>query len=144
MSKKILVIQGPNLNMVGHREPDIYGMESIEDINCAIVESCANRSFVCDIVMSNSEGEIIDAIHSSNNIYDGIIINAGAYTHYSLAIMDAIKSVTTPCIEVHMSNIFAREKFRHKSVISSVCIGTICGFGKTSYLLAIEALSQIL
>ena len=139
MEKMILVIHGPNLNLLGEREPGVYGYENFESINESIVEAANAMGFDCEVFQSNHEGEIIDAIHDARLEFDGIIINAGAYTHYSYAIRDAIASVKTPVIEVHMSNIHARDEFRTKSVIAPVCKGQICGFGKTSYILALEA-----
>ena len=139
MEKKILVIHGPNLNLLGEREPGVYGYENFESINESIVEAANAMGFDCEVFQSNHEGEIIDAIHDARLEFDGIIINAGAYTPYSYAIRDAIASVKTPVIEVHMSNIHARDEFRSKSVIAPVCKGQICGFGKISYILALEA-----
>lgn len=141
--KKILVLLGPNLNMVGIREKGIYGNESAESISDQIIE-CANKNgFSADIFQSNHEGDLIDKIHSGKDIYDGVVINAGALTHYSYALRDAISSIKIPFVEVHMSNIHAREEFRHKSVISPVCVGQIAGFGKNSYFLAISALKEL-
>ena len=134
---KILVINGPNLNMLGKREPEIYGVRTLTDINADLVEKFKGRAEL-SFYQSNCEGDIITAIHSSSA--DGIVLNAGAYTHYSYAIHDAIKSVTTPVVEVHLSNIYKREEYRHKSVIASACVGSICGFGENSYALGIEAL----
>jgi 3-dehydroquinate dehydratase-2 len=143
--KNILVILGPNLNMVGTREKAIYGEENAETINNDILAFAKNAGFTCDIYQSNHEGDIIDKIHSVLGKYDGVLINAGALTHYSYALRDAIASVdSVPFIEIHMSNVHKREEFRHKSVISSVCAGVICGFGKDSYRLGIEALKGIL
>ncbi len=141
---KILIINGPNLNLLGTREPEIYGSETLCDINNKIKEQLSQNNAQCDFFQSNSEGAIIDRLHMSAKEFDGIIINAGAYTHYSYAIRDAISSIGIPCIEVHMSNVFKREEFRHHSVISPVCAGTICGFGSDSYLLAATALCNIL
>ena len=135
---KILVINGPNLNMLGKREPEIYGSRTLADINGDLAKKFAEVEF--EFYQSNCEGEIITAIHE--NTADGIVLNAGAYTHYSYAIADAIKSVTTPVIEVHLSNIYKREEYRHKSVIASACKGSICGFGEQSYALAVTALLQ--
>ena len=141
--KKILVLLGPNLNMVGIREKGIYGNESAESISDQIIE-CANKNgFSADIFQSNHEGDLIDKIHSGKDIYDGVVINAGALTHYSYALRDAISSIKIPFVEVHMSNIHAREEFRHTSVISPVCVGQIAGFGKNSYFLAISALKEL-
>ena len=138
--KKILVIHGPNINLTGIREPGVYGQNTITEINDEIVRCGNNLGFIVDIFQSNCEGEIISKIHSALENNDGIILNAGAYTHYSYAIADALSAVQLPAIEVHFSNIHAREEFRHKSVIAPSCIGSIAGFGKNSYLLALSAL----
>lgn len=143
--KKILVMLGPNLNMVGTREKNIYGEENADTINQDIKSFAKNAGFECDIYQSNHEGDLIDKIHSTLGVYDGVVLNAGALTHYSYALRDAIASVTAvPFIEVHMSNVHKREEFRHKSVISAVCAGVICGFGKDSYRLGIEALKGLI
>lgn len=143
--KKILVMLGPNLNMVGTREKNIYGEENADTINQDIKSFAKNAGFECDIFQSNHEGDLIDKIHSTLGVYDGVVLNAGALTHYSYALRDAIASVTAvPFIEVHMSNVHKREEFRHKSVISAVCVGVICGFGKDSYRLGIEALKGLI
>ena len=143
--KKILVMLGPNLNMVGTREKNIYGEENADTINQDIKSYAENAGFECDIFQSNHEGDLIDKIHSTLGVYDGVVLNAGALTHYSYALRDAIASVTAvPFIEVHMSNVHKREEFRHKSVISAVCVGVICGFGKDSYRLGIEALKGLI
>ena len=141
---KILVINGPNLNMVGIREPGVYGNKSLSEINSSINTYAGGMKIACDFFQSNCEGEIIDKIQSVFTDYDGCIINAGAYTHYSYAIRDAIASVDKPFIEVHMSNIAAREEFRHNSVIAAVCKGSIAGFGMHSYLLAINAIRDLI
>ncbi len=142
--KKILFILGPNLNMVGLREKNIYGAETAETINEDVRRWASELGFDIEIFQSNGEGEIISKIHSALGGKDGIIINAGAYTHYSYAIRDAIACVpSVPTIEVHMSNVHARDEFRHKTVIGAVCRGQISGFGKFSYRLALEALSDI-
>ncbi len=141
---KILIINGPNLNMVGVREPDIYGRKTLADINADIKAYSEGMKLECDFFQSNCEGEIITKIHSVLNDYDGCIINAGALTHYSYALRDAISSVNKPFIEVHMSNIHAREEFRHKSVISAVCAGSILGFGSNSYILAVNAMRELI
>ncbi len=142
--KKILVINGPNLDMVGIREPGVYGSQTLASINEEIKAYTNSVNISCDFFQSNCEGAIIDKIHSVLNDYDGCILNAGAYTHYSYAIRDAISSVNKPFIEVHMSNVHAREEFRHTSVISAVCKGIISGFGKNSYILAVKALEEII
>ena len=141
--KKILVLNGPNLDMVGIREPGVYGNETLEVINAEIAEYAKELDIQCDFYQSNCEGALIDKIHSVLNDYDGCILNAGAYTHYSYAIRDAVSSVNKPFIEVHMSNVHSREEFRHTSVISAVCKGVIAGFGKNSYKLAVKALGDI-
>ena len=142
--KKILVLLGPNLNLVGIREKGIYGTETAEDINNEIISYAKEKGYECDVLQSNHEGVLIDTIHASRGVYDAVILNAGALTHYSYALRDAIAGVNLPFVEVHMSNIHAREEFRHKSVIAPVCKGQICGFGKTSYILAIEALKDLI
>jgi 3-dehydroquinate dehydratase-2 len=142
--KKILVLLGPNLNLVGIREKGIYGTETAEDINNEIISYAKEKGYECDVLQSNHEGVLIDTIHAARGVYDAVILNAGALTHYSYALRDAIAGVNLPFVEVHMSNIHAREEFRHKSVIAPVCKGQICGFGKTSYILAIEALKDLI
>lgn len=142
--KKLLVIHGPNLNLLGEREPGVYGTDTYESINAEISEKAAGCWFYCEIFQSNHEGEIIDKLHQARLDFDGVILNAGAYTHYSYAIRDAIAAIKIPVIEVHLSNIHARDEFRHTSVIAPVCAGQIAGFGKDSYMLAIEAMKNIL
>ena len=143
--KKVLVLLGPNLNMVGIRERGIYGTESAKSIEEDIYAQAAARNLGCEVFQSNYEGALVDRIQQSmNDEFDGIILNAGALTHYSYAIRDAIAAVRVPCVEVHMSNIYAREEFRHKSVLSAVCIGQIAGFGKNGYFLAMDALCAVM
>lgn len=142
--KKILVLLGPNLDMIGAREKGVYGDETAESINRQIGEHAAELGYDCDVFQSNHEGDLIDRIHAAKNVYDGVIINAGALTHYSYALRDAIACVRIPFVEVHMSNIYAREEFRHKSVISEVCAGQIAGFGKNGYFLALGALKDLM
>ena len=125
-----------NLNMTGVREKGVYGTQTLDEINLEISKHFKND--ICEFYQSNSEGDICTAIQEASG-FDGIILNAGAYTHYSYAIRDAIASVSVPVVEVHMSNVHAREEFRHKSVLSEVCKGVICGFGKNSYILAAES-----
>ncbi|MEK7433889.1 MAG: type II 3-dehydroquinate dehydratase [Cyanobacteriota bacterium] len=134
--KKILIINGPNLNLLGKREPEIYGHLTLKDIEEKCKEFSKNINCELDFRQSNHEGVIIDWLHDSKE-FDGIIINAGAYTHTSIAIHDAIKSIGKKVIEVHLSNIHAREEFRKKSFISSVAVGQISGFGLKSYLMAL-------
>ena len=142
--KKVLVLHGPNINLTGIREPGTYGKQTLAQINESIGQLAQQLGVACDIFQSNHEGELIDLLHRALTDYDGILLNAGAYTHYSYAIRDAIASVEKPFIEVHMSNVHKREEFRHHSVISPVCAGVIAGFGADSYLLALEALAGIL
>ena len=137
---KVLVINGPNLNLTGKRNKEIYGSVTLDDINKEIKDWAAKNDFDVDIFQSNHEGEIIDKIHSAMGNTDYLIINPGAFTHYSFAIRDAISAVEIPAIEVHLSNIHARESFRTKSVIVPVCRGQIAGFGPKSYILALESL----
>lgn len=141
--KNILLIHGPNLNLTGKREPGVYGRTTLPMINEEAVLYAQKLGMNCTVFQSNHEGEIIDRIHEAIGKEDVIIINAGAYTHYSYAIRDALSATCLPCIEVHMSNVHAREEFRHKSVISPVCAGVIAGFGKLSYMLAIHAAHDI-
>lgn len=143
-SKKILVLLGPNLDMVGIREKGIYGDETAESIRLQIVEFAKRLGWECDVFQSNHEGDLVDRIHDAREHYDGVIINAGALTHYSYALRDAIACVRIPFVEVHMSNIYAREDFRHKSVIAPVCVGQIAGFGKNGYFLALTALKDLI
>ena len=143
MSKKILVIHGPNLNLLGEREPGVYGDEGIDVLNSSIIDRAKEKGMSCEIFQSNHEGAIIDKLHSARKEFDGVIINAGAYTHYSYAIRDAISAIKIPCIEVHISNVDARDSFRANSVIAPVCKGSISGFGFASYYLAVQALSEM-
>jgi 3-dehydroquinate dehydratase-2 len=141
--KNILIINGPNLNLLGKREPKLYGEDTLDQINTEL-EILANSlgarlTFFC----SNSEGEIIDCIQDSQESCDGLIINAGAYSHYSIAIRDAIEMLDIPVIELHITNIFAREEFRRVSVLSPVCSGIISGFGKNSYFLALTSIMEM-
>lgn len=142
--KKVLLIHGPNINLTGQREPGIYGSETLAAINAEVITKCQRLGMDCAAFQSNSEGALIDRLHAAREDCDAIIINAGAYTHYSYALRDAIAAVRLPTVEVHMSNVDAREEFRHKSVIGPVCAGSIAGFGKHSYLLAVDAVKAIL
>lgn len=135
---KIQIINGPNINLLGKREPSIYGSTSFEDYYQTLKERYPDVEL--DYFQSNVEGELINKIHEVGFSSNGIILNAGAYTHTSIALQDAIRSVTTPVIEVHISNVHTREEFRHKSMIACACKGVICGFGLDSYRLALEAL----
>lgn len=137
--KRILIINGPNLDMLGMREPNVYGCDTLESINEEIAAKAKELGVSVSFFQSNSEGELITKIHSVAVDFDAAVINAGAYTHYSYAIHDAIKAVKKPFVELHMSNIHAREEFRSHSVIAPACVGQICGFGKMSYILALQA-----
>jgi 3-dehydroquinate dehydratase-2 len=135
---KMIVINGPNLNMLGIRKPEIYGIETLDSINKNISEAFPDLEI--DYFQSNHEGEIIDKLHFAHKSYQGIVINPGALAHYSLSLRDAIEACILPVVEVHLSNISSREDFRHKSVVTAACIGSISGFGKFGYILAINAL----
>lgn len=139
---KIMVINGPNINLLGVREPEIYGAKTYSDLEKYIEDYAEEHGIETVVVQSNGEGEIIDFIHHALGNYDGIVINPGAYTHYSYAIHDALSSVALPAVEVHLSNIHKREEFRHKSVTAPACIGQICGLGFRGYALAIEYLKD--
>ena len=141
---KFLIINGPNLNLLGNREPDIYGTGTYETLCRRVQDYAAAHGWEADCFQSNHEGAIIDKLHAARLECAGVVMNAGAYTHYSYAIRDAIAAIKIPVVEVHMSNIHARDEFRHTSVIAPVCAGQIAGFGKNSYLLGIEALKGIL
>ena len=137
---KILILNGPNLNLLGKREPGIYGSQGFLDYYDELTKRYPDIEF--EYYQSNIEGEMINKIHEVGFSYDGIVLNAGAYTHTSVALQDAIRGVNTPVIEVHISNVHKREEFRHKSMISYACVGVICGFGLDSYRLAVEALKE--
>jgi|ERR1039457_2411880 3-dehydroquinate dehydratase-2 len=137
---RILVLHGPNLNLLGLREPDIYGKVTLADIDAGLKSLAANLGAEIEIIQSNSESELIDQIHLARKSFNGILINPAAYTHTSIAIRDAISSVSLPVVEVHLSNIHAREKFRTRSFIAPVALGQISGFGKESYLLGLTGL----
>lgn len=139
--KKIQIINGPNLNLLGTREPSVYGTDTFE--TCLNALKTAYPHYEIDYFQSNAEGELIDRIHVAGFTADGIILNAGAYTHTSLALHDAIKAVPTPVVEVHLSNVYARESFRRHSFIAAACKGVISGFGLDSYRLAVEALATM-
>ena len=135
---KIQIINGPNINLLGKREPSVYGSRSFDDYLDELKKRYPEVVFFC--YQSNLEGEMINKIHEVGFEFDGIVLNAGAYTHTSIALQDAIRAVNTPVVEVHISNVHQREEFRHKSMISCACVGVICGFGLDSYRLAVEAL----
>lgn len=138
--KRILVIHGPNLNLLGEREPGIYGDVSFDSLNSQLMKKAKNMGAQCEIFQSNHEGEIVDRLHAARKDFDGVVLNAGAYTHYSYAIRDAIAAIKIPVVEVHISNVFARDGFRSNSVIAPVCHGSISGFGLASYFLGMDAL----
>ncbi|MGE4169244.1 MAG: type II 3-dehydroquinate dehydratase [Candidatus Margulisiibacteriota bacterium] len=139
---RILIIHGPNLNLVGKREPAVYGSTTLEDINATLMKFGQDNGLTLDIFQSNHEGELIDRIQAAPNQFDALVLNGGAFTHYSYALRDALAAIDLPKVEVHLSNIHAREEFRHKSVTAGVCQGQIAGFGVHSYLLALMYLKQ--
>ena len=140
----ILVLHGPNLNLLGLREPAVYGRTTLADINLALQEMAQHRNAILRVLQSNHEGGLIDAIHEARAWANGMLINPGGYTHTSVALRDAISAVALPCVEVHLSNIYKREEFRHHSFISPVALGTIAGFGWRSYTLGLTALLDAL
>ena len=142
--KKILIINGPNLNLLGNREKKFYGNTSLERIESLCIEECNKKNMEPEFFQSNHEGELIEKIHSVQNGFEGIIINPAAYTHTSIALLDALRATTKPKIEVHVSNIYAREDYRRKSLTSEAVNGVICGFGENGYLLAIEAMKKLI
>lgn len=144
MSAKILVLNGPNLNLLGTREPHIYGSDTLDDVKSLAQARATELGLEIDFRQSNSEGELVDWIQEAKESADGIVINAGAYTHTSVAILDALVATELPVVEVHLSNLFRREAFRHHSYISPVAAGLITGFGPQGYPLALEAISSIL
>lgn len=141
---KILVLNGPNLNLLGEREPSIYGGETMKSINDEIFDAAKALGFDVAFFQSNSEGGIIDRLHEARLDCAGVVLNAGAYTHYSYAIRDAIAAIKIPVVEVHLSNVNSRDEFRKTSVIAPVCCGSIAGFGKYSYMLGLYALNNLL
>ncbi|MBI9043295.1 MAG: type II 3-dehydroquinate dehydratase [Anaerolineaceae bacterium] len=138
--KKILILHGPNLNLLGKREPETYGKISLEELNEQLIQFGNKQSVSIECQQSNGEGELINLLHLATDIFDGVVFNPGAYTHTSVALRDAIAGIEIPVIEVHISNVYAREVFRHISMIAAVCLGKISGFGVNSYRLGIMAM----
>ena len=148
MAYKILVLNGPNLNLLGGRETDVYGQATLDELMDGVREHAEARGADVAHEQSNSESDLVAAIHAAGGSgagrADGVVLNAGAYTHYSIALRDAIAAIDIPVVETHLSNVYAREDFRHTSVIAAVCYGVIAGFGATSYRLAVDALIDLL
>lgn len=140
MTTSVLVVSGPNLNLLGTREPDIYGAESLEEIIADLRRDASERDVELSDFQSNFEGAIVEAIHRARDTVEGIVLNPGAFTHYSIAIRDAISGVGLPVVETHLSNVHAREPFRRESVLAPVCLGVVAGFGRHSYFVALDAL----
>jgi 3-dehydroquinate dehydratase-2 len=144
MPKTVLILNGPNLNLLGQREPEIYGKTSLEDVRDMCEKEAASLSLKTDFWQSNIEGELVTWVQEARNKTDGLIINAGGYTHTSVALHDALKAYQKPCFEVHISNIYAREAFRHTSLLSNAVTGVICGFGIKGYVYALHAVAELL
>jgi 3-dehydroquinate dehydratase-2 len=144
MAGKVLVLNGPNLNMLGTREPDVYGAETLNDIETKCRARASALGLTLDFRQSNTEGELVDWVQQARGAFDVLIVNAGAYTHTSVALLDALKAVNLPCIEVHLSNIHQREEFRHHSYVSKAAVGMIAGFGGFGYEMALEAAARLL
>jgi 3-dehydroquinate dehydratase-2 len=142
--KKIIIINGPNLNLLGNRENSIYGNSTLKDIENLCHENSNKKKLECFFCQSNNEGELINFIQSAQNSYDGLIINPAAFTHTSIAILDALRALDKPKIEIHLSNIYTREDYRKKSITSEGVNGLICGFGGLSYILAVEAINELI
>ena len=141
---KILILHGPNLNLLGTREPEVYGSMTLDNINNELIELSKELGVEVKSLQSNHEGGLVDALHDARSWADGVVFNPGAYTHTSIALRDAISAIDIPVVEVHLSNVYAREEFRHVSMISAVCKGKITGFGWRSYMLGLRALVEML
>ena len=142
--KKILIINGPNLNLLGNREKNFYGETTLENIESLCLQHCKENEISCEFFQSNHEGDLIEKIHSVEKDFDGIIINPAAFTHTSIALLDALRATSKPKLEIHISNIYAREDYRRKSITSEAVHGVICGFGEYSYILAIDAIKKLI
>ena len=142
--KKIIIINGPNLNLLGNREQNIYGYKSLDQIKSDSLSKSSELNLECKFFQSNNEGDLINYIHLAQNEFDGLIINPAAFTHTSVALLDALKALNIPKIEIHLSNIYTREEYRKKSITSEGVDGLICGFGALSYILAIEAINKLI
>lgn len=140
MARQILVLNGPNLNLLGTREPDVYGAATLEDVLAELEGYAERRDALIRSFQSNGEGELVDALHDARGWADGVVFNPGGYTHTSVALRDAISAVELPVVETHLSNVHAREDFRHRSLLSAVCLGVVGGFGSHSYVVALEGL----
>jgi 3-dehydroquinate dehydratase-2 len=141
---RILFLNGPNLNLLGQREPTVYGSSTLAEIETRVRDRAKERGVTVDFRQSNNEGELVTWIQNAKSEFEAIVLNAAAYTHTSVALRDAISSVSLPTVEIHLSNVHAREKFRHESIIAPVCVGQICGFGGYSYILGLEAAINVI
>ncbi|HAS11846.1 MAG TPA: type II 3-dehydroquinate dehydratase [Acidimicrobiaceae bacterium] len=140
MTRRVLVLNGPNLNLLGTREPEVYGADTLDDVLERLRRHVEGRDVELRAVQSNIEGELVDALHEARTWADGVVFNPGAFTHYSIALRDAISGTGLAVVETHLSNVHAREEFRHRSVLAAVCLGVVAGFGADSYLVALDGL----